>query len=93
MMDQVPCMLCWHLSNGEVESPAEMHHPLSGGRRIGKDVVLALCQPHHRGAPGVVGISQNRRAWEKHYGTTEAELLRLQEKYIARLAKQKIGPR
>lgn len=83
LIHDLPCMLCMYLGIAD-DTPAEMHHPLSGGRRIGKDVVLALCPPHHRGAPNVVGISQNRRAWEKYYGTNEEVLMKLQEKYIDR---------
>jgi len=60
-----------------VDSPAEIHHILSGSRRIGEDSVLGLCQIHHRGQINTAeAVSRHpwRREFESRYGT-EAELL------------------
>jgi hypothetical protein len=68
------CIVC--LGQG-VDSPAEIHHILSGSRRIGEDSVLGLCQIHHRGQVNTAeAVSRHpwRREFEARYGT-EAELL------------------
>ena len=44
---ELGCIICL-LFRG-IYSPAEIHHILSGGRRIGEKYVLGLCQRHHRG--------------------------------------------
>lgn len=68
------CIVC----KGEgVDSPAEIHHILSGSRRLGEDYVLGLCQIHHRGQINTVqAVSRHpwRREFEARYGT-EMELL------------------
>ena len=68
------CIVC----KGEgVDSPAEIHHILSGSRRLGEDYVLGLCQIHHRGQINTVqAVSRHpwRREFEVRYGT-EMELL------------------
>ena len=68
------CIVC--LGQG-VDSGCEIHHILSGSRRIGEDSVLGLCQIHHRGqinTPEAVSRHPWRREFEARYGT-EAELL------------------
>ena len=68
------CIVCYGKG---VDSPAEIHHLLRGGRRIGEDSVIGLCVPHHRGGLNteeVVSRHPWRLAWESRYGT-EAELL------------------
>ena len=68
------CIVC----KGEgVDSPAEIHHILSGSRRIGEYSVLGLCQIHHRGQINTAkAVSRHpwRREFEARYGT-EKELL------------------
>ena len=68
------CIVC----HGDgVESPCEIHHLLRGGRRIGEDFVLGLCQIHHRGlinTPEAVSRHPWRREFEARYGT-EMQLL------------------
>ena len=68
------CIVCL---GQKVDSPAEIHHILSGSRRIGEDSVLGLCQIHHRGQiNNEEAVSRHpwRREFEARYGT-EAELL------------------
>jgi len=68
------CIVCYGKG---VDSPCDLHHLLSGGRRIGEDSVIGLCVPHHRGGLNteeVVSRHPWRLAWESRYGT-EAELL------------------
>jgi len=68
------CIVC----HGEgVDSPCEIHHLLRGGRRLGEDYVLGLCQIHHRGqinTPQAVSRHPWRLEFETRYGT-ELELL------------------
>lgn len=69
----VGCVLCVHLGLGE--TPAELHHPRTGvgaARRAPDSAVISLCTEHHRGNSGVHGMG--RKAFERHYGVTEAEL-------------------
>ena len=68
------CIVC--LGQG-VDSPAEIHHLLSGSRRIGEDSVIGLCPTHHRSGLNteeVVSRHPWRREFEARYGT-EDELL------------------
>lgn len=68
------CIVC--LGQG-IHSECDLHHLLSGSRRIGEDSVLGLCQIHHRGQINTAeAVSRHpwRREFEARYGT-EAELL------------------
>jgi hypothetical protein len=75
--DRVRALGCIVCHSKGVDSPCEIHHLLRGGRRIGEDSVLGLCQIHHRGqinTPEAVSRHPWRREFEFRYGT-EAELL------------------
>lgn len=70
---ELGCALCRRLGWGE--TPAQLHHPRTGvgaGRKSSDMDVIPLCQSHHTGNVGVHGMG--RRAFERHYGITEAEL-------------------
>lgn len=72
---QVGCCIC--LREGLGRTPAEVHHMLSGGRRMGHLFTLPLCYTHHRSGRNdaqVVSRDQNQRRFEARYGR-EAELL------------------
>lgn len=73
-MSAVQALGCICCRQEGVYSPAELHHPLSGGRRMGHMHVIPLCATHHRA--GIEGVSRHpyRVAWEARYGT-EAQLL------------------
>ena len=65
----VGCIVC---RGKGVDSPAEIHHILSGSRRLGEDYVLGLCQIHHRGQINTAeAVSRHpwRREFEARYGT------------------------
>lgn len=69
------CIVC-HIE-GKGETPAEIHHMLSGGRRMGEMYVLPLCYWHHRSGRDdaeVTSRDHNQRRFEARYGT-EMELL------------------
>ena len=58
-------------------SPCDIHHLLSGGRKIGEMFVLGLCPPHHRSGLNndtVVSRHHWKAEFERRYGT-EAQLL------------------
>jgi len=51
--------------------PAEVHHILSGGRRIGHLFTIPLCSGHHRdgtGAPGLLARHPFKARFEARYG-------------------------
>jgi hypothetical protein len=69
------CIVCRNLGYGYV--PAEPHHMLDGGRRIGHQHALPLCYDHHRSGRNddeVVSRDHNQRRFEARNGT-EADLL------------------
>lgn len=74
------CCVC--LRTGLGATPAEPHHLLSGGRRIGHLSAIPLCQRHHRsGGINAVWISRHPHRWAfvKRYGSEEELLAWTQE--------------
>lgn len=58
-----------------VITPCEIHHRLSGGRRMGPRYVLGLCYLHHRSGRDdreVVSRDHNQKRFEARYGTEES---------------------
>lgn len=77
---QFGCIVC-HLFL-HVHSPAEIHHILNGGRRIGEMAVLGLCAPHHRGGfnnDECVSRHPYKSAFTRRYGTEDSLLQRTKE--------------
>jgi hypothetical protein len=81
---QLGCCACRVM--GITGVPAEPHHLLSGGRRIGHLHTIPLCDLHHRSHvnDGVI-VSRHpwRRAFEKAYGT-EQQLLEQTRELVQR---------
>lgn len=76
------CIACY--VQGFLGTPAEVHHLLRGGRRIGHLHSIPLCSPgHHRNGDGVRKISRHpfKRRFEKAYGS-EAQLLFLTQQLV-----------
>ena len=77
-MDQVArlgCILCRR--NGYEDTPAELHHPRTGtgaGRKASNLDVIPLCPHHHRSSNEALH-AMGRKAFERHHGITELELL------------------
>lgn len=68
------CIVCRRL--GYSDTPACVHHIRTGvgmGKRASNLDTLPLCHHHHQGAEGIHGMG--RKAWERHFGFTEVELL------------------
>lgn len=81
-LSRLGCILCRHLDLGE--TPAEIHHPRTGlgmSQRAPHADAVPLCPTHHRGQTGVHGMGT--RAFARHYGLTEADLLALTREAIA----------
>lgn len=98
-MRSIGCIACrqnlglW----GACPMPIEIHHLLSGGRRIGHDATLALCHWHHQAKrfPSTTSgyaeqaklygpsLEREPRRFAEMYGTDE-ELLALQNDLMAR---------
>lgn len=82
------CVLCRRL--GYFGTPAELHHPRTGtgaGRRADDADVIPLCPIHHRlGNESLHAMG--RKAFERHYGLTELDLL---EDTRALLAQEKVA--
>lgn len=63
--------------------PAEVHHILRGGRRIGHLFTIPLCPGHHRdgtGAPGLIARHPFKARFEARYGNEELLLSDLRHK-------------
>jgi hypothetical protein len=77
---ELHCIVC-RLHHG-VETPCEIHHMLSGGRRRGEMFVLGLCYNHHRAGRDddqCVSRDHNQRRFEAAYGTEESLLAKTRE--------------
>lgn len=107
-MKAIGCVACWlNRQHGRPSaSPGqhnlEIHHQLSGGRRIGHDATVCLCHYHHQGKrlpfveygyraqAEIYGPSLERepRRFREVYGSDEA-MLELQSILLAARAKGK----
>lgn len=89
---RIGCIAC-HVM-GKPRTPGAVHHPLSGGRRIGHLHSICLCDPgHHQNAPvgsGKISRHPNKARFEAAYGT-EAALLALTHELIASLDTRTAG--
>lgn len=86
-IQDIGCVAC--CIDGIHQNPPEIHHLVSGMKRLGHDYTVALCPFHHRGiVPSGFSYDQVRAvsgpsmalepdAFRKHYGTQE-ELLEFQ---------------
>jgi len=69
------CILC--AANGVEGTPAEIHHLRTGtgaGRKASHFESIPLCPIHHRLGNDALHV-MGRKAWERHHGVTELELL------------------
>lgn len=73
--------ICCRLT-GKGVSPAEVHHLLSGGRRMGHLWSIPLCFLHHRSGRDdarVVSRDQNQKRFEARYGSERFLLVKTRE--------------
>lgn len=76
------CILCRRLGYGWTQ--ATVHHIRTGigmGKRASDFDTIPLCPEHHQGMTGIHGMG--RKAWERHHGITELELLQETKERIA----------
>lgn len=76
------CILCRKLGYGP--TPAAVHHIRTGigmGKRASDFDTIPLCPEHHQGMTGIHGMG--RKAWERHHGITELQLLQETQEMIA----------
>lgn len=71
---QLGCMACRRIHGPHDPGPVELHHLRTGGwGKGGFKTLMPLCPGHHRGSMGVHGMGT--RAFERHYGFTQQDLL------------------
>ena len=71
---RIGCICCVRMGWGQ--TPAEVHHMLEGGRKLGHMWTIPLCMSHHRAGLNnkqIVSRDHNQRRFEARYGT-EREL-------------------
>ena len=68
------CAACRRI--GINDSPCEIHHIREGrlGKRSDHMDAIPLCPRHHRVGPEALHV-KGRKAWERHFGFTEMDLL------------------
>ena len=81
------CVLCRvHLSI--YDSPAEIHHPRTGtgaGCKASHFDAIPLCPSHHRLGNEALHV-MGRKAWERHFGITERELMQVTKNLLGVVA-------
>lgn len=85
---RIGCIVC--ILEGRGATPAEPHHMLEGGRRMGHLFTIPLCPTHHRSGRNdaeVVSRDQNQRRFERRYGA-EIYLLAKTRVFVDRLNAQ-----
>lgn len=100
--EQVGCLACYQ-DSGILGTPADAHHLIDGGRRIGHLHTVPLCAWHHRGhrpedcrtdgeAEAVHGpaLSRNSKAFHERYGD-DTHLLWLARSLARRFEQNTIG--
>lgn len=81
-ISELGCIVCTLLA--WPNTPAEPHHLLSGGRRIGHLHTIPLCPPHHRTGQGnAIARHPTKARFEAAYGS-EAELLARTQRLVAK---------
>lgn len=81
---ELGCVAC--ILDGNLGVPPDIHHILSGGRRIGHRATVGLCPWHHRGVGEYTethgpSLARNPKLFEERYGTGP-ELLEMQNELL-----------
>lgn len=68
------CAMCHHVHGPHEPGPVELHHIRTGGWGRGNyKTLIPLDYNHHRGSEGI--HTMGTKAWEKHFGVTQQQLL------------------
>lgn len=99
LIDQIGCIAC-RIYKLTKPFPAEIHHLLDGGVRIGHSATIGLCPWHHRGVSTSIGMTmvsceqmygpslvQGSKRFKEVYGSND-DLLKLQNELIETLYRQ-----
>lgn len=71
---EMGCMACRRLFPHMAPGPVQLHHLRTGGWGKGDyTTLIPLCYRHHQGQDGI--HTMGTKAWEKHFGWSQAELL------------------
>lgn len=79
---QLGCVICW--TEGNPHTPAEAHHMLEHGRRMGHLFTIPLCFLHHRAGRNdrrIVSRGQSQTRFEERYGP-EVDLLAATQRLV-----------
>lgn len=88
---QIGCVVC--ILTGKGASPAEVHHMLSGGRRMGEMFTIPLCMLHHRGGRNDAELTSrdhSQRRFERRYGSEDYLLAKTRE-FVSRLRQREVS--
>lgn len=88
---RLPCEICVRF-HGVPSDPANTpvssaHHPRTGaggGRKNPDEDAIALCPAHHQYGPEALHV-MGRKAFERHFGVTEAELTESTRKRVQQM--------
>ncbi len=70
----MPCAICVRIHGAHEGGGVTLHHLRSGGWGKGDyKTLIPLCHFHHQGAEGI--HTMGTKAWERHFGVTQQELL------------------
>ena len=84
ILAELGCMIC-RKEFGITDSPVQLHHLRRGGWGRGDYLTLIpLCPEHHTGDTGIHGMGT--KAFERHYGVTQEDLLKQTIKLAAEKA-------
>ena len=68
------CMICERVYGQHPGGNVTLHHLRSGGWGKGDyKTLIPLCYNHHQGAEGI--HTMGTKAWERHFGVSQQELL------------------
>ncbi len=62
----IACILDGVPEGQRYEGRVEIHHMVSGNKKIGEWATVPLCEPHHTGPD--LSYHKTRRAFREHYG-------------------------
>lgn len=86
---EIGCIVC--KLQGKPYTPAEVHHLVSGGKRMGHSYTIPLCPYHHRGVGEGEGSTMvTKSAFVCDWGT-EMDLLACTDFHVAAFEERTIG--
>ena len=87
---RIGCIVCILTKQGP--TPGEVHHMLSGGRKMGHRWTLCLCPSHHRGGLNnrqIVSRDHSQRRFEERYWP-EIDMHAATERLVAKMKEAQV---